>query len=312
MAFAGGNGTINNPYLVNDAASFLSITSDSSTVKNYYKQINHLDFSASGNVRGITNLYGEYDGNGFKMMNWNYTLASNSRISLMFGLVYGTVKNVEIDSTCSIYTSSTGTCIGIGALYTGGVIKNCINRGSISSNAGDAYAFTEFSDGSVIGCVNYGIVTGASYAAGIAGPISSSATVRITNCANYGKITSTTGEAVGIGVLGNSSSIIEDCYNAGEVDGFNSASGIFRNRSLSFTPSVLNCINVGILTGAICGGIGLYAHASQIIQDCFSLAPYMYRKSGSNSNMYRIIDTNPSGSNFSNNYALDTMEWRAL
>lgn len=150
MAFAGGDGSVNNPYLVstaehlNDVRNFLSSS---------FLQVSDIDISGYSNWSPIGDFLGIYDGNGYKISNLKIYNNTESGIGLFKRLVGGSLKNIGlenvfIESYSSRYIGnevgslvgsidwgrvekcySTGVIIAHGGYYIGGLIGEAIVRG---------------------------------------------------------------------------------------------------------------------------------------------------------------------------------------
>ena len=185
---------------------------------------------------------GVFDGQGHVISNLEMT--SSSYIVGLFGYSEGlTIKNVILDSSCSITSSYSGS----DNAYIGGIIGYCItdngtctiensvNMGSVAFSgrnlylggiAGHLYSY-EY-DITVMNCANYGDVTHSgrswwSYIGGIIGRSDSSSSTRvyIYNCLNHGTITHNgtgTNELYLGGIVGYTEyTTIENCVSGGKI-----------------------------------------------------------------------------------------------
>ena len=189
---------------------------------------------------------GTFDGQGHVIS--NLEMNSSSDYVGLFGYSYGlTIKNVILDSSCSITSSFSyydnahiggiiGYYYGINGPCT---IENSVNMGSVafSGNAGGSilylggiggYLDSNDYDITVKSCANYGDVThsGESYNSGIGGIVgrpegSSSKRAYIYNCLNHGTIThsgTTSSELRLGGIVGFTGyTIIENCVSGGKI-----------------------------------------------------------------------------------------------
>ena len=163
------------------------------------------DFPIIGFYGKATDFRGVFDGKGYRIKNLNIT-TSSIRYAGLFGYSWScTIKNVVIDSSCSV-TNSESTCG-----YAAGIIT---------------YADTGGSETKIQNCVNMGAITGKgpkSKVGGIAGLLYGNNPAKIENCVNIGKI-----EYAGAA---------EKAYVGGIVGWIAGAEGK--------VPSVYNCVNLG-------------------------------------------------------------------
>lgn len=168
----------------------------------------------------FTDFSGTFDGDGHTV-----TLditASTANVGLFSKLAGGAVvKNVTVEGTV------TGKkCVaGIAGYATDNVkIENCKNTASIA------------------GTKNVGGILGEAY------NNEESISVGIKNCANEGAVNST-GSAIGgiVGKMEGQNSII-DCYNRGNITGFNNYAGIVGQSTGALVATIKNCYSVGAVT----------------------------------------------------------------
>ena len=205
----------------------------------------------------FTDFSGTFDGNGHTV-----TLditASTANVGLFSKLAGGAVvKNVI---TAGTVTATGKKCVaGIAGYATDNVkIENCKNTASITGNK------------------NVGGILGEAY------NNEESISVGIKNCANEGAVNGT-GSAVGgiVGKMEGQNSII-DCYNRGNITGFNNYAGIVGQSTGALVATIKNCYSVGAVTAygastnagyALIGGGKNYAltNCYAIKQDGLNLA----------------------------------------
>lgn len=208
-------------------------------------------------ITGFTGFTGTFDGNGHTV-----TLditASTANVGLFSKLAGGAVvKNVI---TAGSVTTTGKKCVaGIAGYATDNVkIENCKNTASITGNK------------------NVGGILGEAY------NNEESISVGIKNCANEGAVNGT-GSAVGgiVGKMEGQNSII-DCYNRGNITGFNNYAGIVGQSTGALVATIKNCYSVGAVTAygastnagyALIGGGKNYAltNCYAIKQDGLNLA----------------------------------------
>ncbi len=177
---------------------------------------------------------GTFDGQGHTIS--HMIIDTDVQYAGLFGCVSGaTIRNVILDSSCSV--TSTANNVGglIGYAYEGTLIEEVINHGNVSGNK----------------CVG-----------GISGHIEKS---KITNAINTGTIKSNSGEIGGI-VGAASGSTIEDVRNEGTVDerydmGSGTVGGIAGSVNSDYDGyviSIKNAVNSGTISGrcTFYGGVG--------------------------------------------------------
>lgn len=208
-------------------------------------------------ITGFTGFTGTFDGNGHTV-----TLditASTANVGLFSKLADGAVvKNVI---TAGSVTATGKKCVaGIAGYATDNVkIENCKNTASITGNK------------------NVGGILGEAY------NNEESISVGIKNCANEGAVNGT-GSAIGgiVGKMEGQNSII-DCYNRGNITGFNNYAGIVGQSTGALVATIKNCYSVGAVTAygastnagyALIGGSKNYAltNCYAIEQDGLNLA----------------------------------------
>lgn len=206
--FAGGDGTIENPYQVSTPEQLNAVRND---LDAHYIQINDIDMSAWGNWEPIgsdTNYFtGSYNGNHMSITNFYMSPAPDEtkRCWGLFATVSGKIYDLEISSgaitTQEIDRGLYGCYVGsiAGEIIYNGEISNCNNYCDIellnkipSSATGSthatcaggivAYGANQFS---INNCRNYGAIKGSSTMGGI---IASGHNGEISSCINYGNI----------------------------------------------------------------------------------------------------------------------------
>lgn len=174
-------------------------------------------------------------------------------------------------------------------LAGGAAVKNVITAGSVTTTgkkcvAGIAGYATD--NVKIENCKNTASITGNKNVGGILGEAynnEESISVGIKNCANEGAVNGT-GSAVGgiVGKMEGQNSII-DCYNRGNITGFNNYAGIVGQSTGALVATIKNCYSVGAVTAygastnagyALIGGGKNYAltNCYAIKQDGLNLA----------------------------------------
>ena len=229
-----GKGTAEAPFLINNAADFNTLA----------EFVNSTDFDYSGYKFKVTadldfkdmkfvpvgdlgaSFNGEFDGNGKKFSNISYSATEKTdKNKAVFCIVgsYGTVKNMELASTCSItaYTFAGGIA---GALY--GRIEKCVSEAAVTTTGATnaaGIAAIAYAGASISECVNKGAITSKStLAGGILGSSAANARIEISKCENSGKVSGTS--KIG-GIAGSASAFITESSNSGEVKATSSYAG---------------------------------------------------------------------------------------
>ena len=243
-------GASDNELRIHDASEFIAFSKNSSsyTGTTVYLE-SDLDFSngLSDQFAPKSSFDGTFDGQGHTIS--NLVVKSSLTHVGLFEETSKTIKNVVLDSSCSVACSFTGN----DNLHIGGVIgyhfpngKNLISsivnmanvtfEGSTKGNLGILYLggivgdiSAMISDSFVINCVNYGMIShsdeasGTAYVGGIVGDSSGDFTpvfINIQNCFNYGLIeaTGSTNNMYVGGIVGKSDyTTINNCINVGTV-----------------------------------------------------------------------------------------------
>lgn len=268
-----GEGTAEDPYLIEDLEDFLALQScvnggDSCSHK-YFLLTTNLDLSeVCGENIGSwdpignesTHFEGDFSG-GTKEISGLYINGGES-VGL-FGVSDGKVERLSVSGSVSgqdfvggivgknqgiIYGCSSKVTVSgkdtVGGIagYNGGQINNCYNGGSVTGAdqvggiAGEALRF-------ISNCTNAANVSGNEYVGGIVG----TSNARIQDCVNNGGyIVEATGSYAG-GIAGSTSASIEKCTNKAKIStGVNGAGGIVGSCVEAWISS---CVNEGDVNG---------------------------------------------------------------
>ncbi len=219
----------------------------------------------------------------------NYQLTADITVTAPYakdftGTFDGNGHTVTLDIAAS--TANVGL---FSKLADGAVVKNVITAGSVTTTgkkcvAGIAGYATD--NVKIENCKNTASITGNKNVGGILGEAynnEESISVGIKNCANEGAVNGT-GSAVGgiVGKMEGQNSII-DCYNRGNITGFNNYAGIVGQSTGALVATIKNCYSVGAVTAygastnagyALIGGGKNYAltNCYAIKQDGLNLA----------------------------------------
>ena len=246
---------------------------------------------------------GTFDGQGHTIK--NLTVNSSSGNDGLFGYSNGlTIKNVVLDASCSITSTSHSNNAYIGGIIgkcntenEPCVIENSVNMAAVSFNGSCSDLFI----GGIVGeiffgghsatvknCVNYGkIIDIGDYACNHIGGITGSLTgsesgiFYVQNCINYGAITvngtsslSDLNYARTGGIVGESKfTLIENCLSAGEIKTLNTSikhvGGIsgFVNENMTFTHCFwTNDTNYGDICGLISNGTSTNISGTKMVE----------------------------------------------
>ncbi len=207
---------------------------------------------------------GTFDGNG-KTISGLYIDSSSANYQGLFGYVSGTVQDLSVSGSVSV---SGGEDVGgIVGYNSFGTVTNCAFSGSVSGNRSVGGVVGENLSGRVENSYNTGAVSGGEYVGGVVGYNYSGGSV--TNSYNTGAVSgldSVSGNSVG-GVVGlNSSGIVENCHNIGEVSGYSYVGGVVGQNG----GTVENCYNTGAVnsSGNYVGGVVGYNISS--VTNCYN------------------------------------------
>lgn len=218
-------------------------------------------FKAVGND---TNPFkGTFNGNEYEIKNINIYANGSSLYGGIIGkIVSGKIMNLGIVDAKIICDSKTSG--GIVGNATDSEIINCYNKGNLTTKARAPVEGIagEITNSKIIRCYNEANITG-NCTTGIVYYAKDSI---IENCYNAGDLNSTA-PVGGIAFQVSNSEII-DCYNEGEIcSSDNEAVGIARYITNS---KIFNCYNTGKIIGGVpAGGIVEYASDSEII-NCYN------------------------------------------
>lgn len=215
-----GDGSQNNPYLINNAAELGALYHyDSSAC---YKLTSNLDLNDIQWSTAVVPFFdGSFDGNDFVIKDINIV---GGDYSGMFGIVKtaAVISNLGIENVLIFGKNY----IGILAADNHGSITNCYTTGKVSGNNYVGGLVGDNGDGIITNCYSIGTVNGNQIIGGLVGNSGSFASdsVSISNC--YSRSSVTGNHNVG-GLVGyvDSGKII-NCYSTGTVDGNGSIGGL--------------------------------------------------------------------------------------
>ncbi|NHN32226.1 immunoglobulin-like domain-containing protein, partial [Paenibacillus agricola] len=231
VAFAGGTGTIADPYQIATAAQLNELRNHLQDGDNNYKLIADIDLSTystgsgwapigntGGNGSGI--FIGNLDGNGFKIMNLKINRTTTDNVGLFAIIAYSEMKNIILENI-----SVKGRAI------TGGLVGN--NQGTISNSSVTGSVTGKANSGGIVGLNLSTIVN--SYAA-----VSVSGTSEVGGLAGYSQEAISNSYATGSvsgtynvgGLVGSNAYIISKSYATGRVSGTSDIGGLVGGNSV--------------------------------------------------------------------------------
>ena len=249
--WSGGTGTIEDPFLINNAEDFIKIYTNEDYMQAHYKLINDLDFSniKSWNIGSISNYQvfsGSLDGDNHTI---SKLISSSNLPSLFYSTKNATIKNLIFsDINWNIEESGWGNLISILAydsIFENITITKTVNIEGKSSYAGGIVATAYNSKFRNI--ANYAnITTNYDFYGKAAGIVVESYGSEITTSYNYGNITATTSQVGGIVAYLSSDpttsnvGIVKDVYNQGKIISNSLSGGIVGNGNASLIDNSYN------------------------------------------------------------------------
>lgn len=266
--FAGGSGTEDDPYLIETAEQFCKIRPlmEDHWSWYYFRQTDDLDMKGIPTASYPENLWGVYDGGGYRVFNTSAALFTGTTTSSSDGSYPDTViRNVRVEN-CDIRVSRSEPQGVAKQTYVGGIVErnlgtveNCSVSGSITVPSvyqpyvGGIAGYCD-SGGAISGCVNYADIscpasnTNTSYAGGILGGSSNYYKCSVQNCYNLGGVQARTYRGGIAGYLGGRSSsepgLVSSCYDNGRVVSAGGFSGRIIGRTGDYASAV-NCYYIG-------------------------------------------------------------------
>jgi len=166
-SYFGGYGTETSPYLIDTADDLVLlgrlVNEGESFAYTVFKQTENIDLEGLDwepiGVLGSGNYFdGLYDGDGHYIANLNVSgeHGDGKKTNGFFGALAGTVRNLGIESG-----TITGDCVGSIASHATGnhaCIINCYNKASITGTVRAGGIADNFTGGTIINCVNLGLV----------------------------------------------------------------------------------------------------------------------------------------------------------
>jgi len=298
--FAGGDGSLDNPYQITSAVQLNNIRNHLSAS---YILMNDIDLSAYGadydEGKGWqpiignegTRFQGSFDGKGYTISNLYINRPEIYYVGLFGNVASAAIQNVKlVDINVEGYNLTgglTGGCSGdtfIADVSVTGRVKGYNHVGGLvgflessSSTITDSDTAVDVTGSSMLGglvgdgrflsienCYTTGPVTGAENGSGVGGLMGSSMHGgSVTNCYATGVVTggSTTGGLMGY----NNNSSVTNCYATGVVTGGSLTGGLVGSNG----GTVTNCYATGVVTGDdyVAGLIGVNTYP---IDNCYA------------------------------------------
>ncbi|MDB2426204.1 hypothetical protein N9W41_01530 [bacterium] len=266
--FAGGTGTLSNPFTICTAAQFYNIGNDQTAWDKHFVQKADIDLSTISSIKSIgfynynsgspidTPFTGSYNGSNYKLSNLAYPpLVGNQIQHGIFGNILGaTVKNIKVIN----FTLNEPSQSNVGVLVSymqSGTVSNVSTTGTINVDSYSGGVLSYIDSGLIEDVHSEVTITGNSRIGGIAGYLG---VARINKSSNKGNVTAT--NYVG-GIAGSvGSGDITQSFNKGNIEGEGFVGGLFGMAGGTPVPELKNCYSTGNISGV---GSGLGA-GSQI------------------------------------------------
>ncbi|MCD4820035.1 MAG: hypothetical protein K8S23_15230 [Candidatus Cloacimonetes bacterium] len=302
-----GSGTENDPYQVANLENLLWFSSNANSWNNNFIQIENIDatdtknwnngegFIPIGNPDSLI-FSGSYNGQNYTIANLYINRPDSSCQAFLGYMENAIIQNVNFTNSEINGLSRVGSIVGICA--SSSIIDSCYSSGVVSGSnmIGGLVGFT-VDESYVSNCFNACTVVGNIDIGGLSGILLNA---NIYNCYNLGEVNGfeTIGGLIGKSISGSE---IKNCYNGGFINGNQSIGGLI---GINYSSSeIIKCFNEGNVEG-IGANIGGLVGSNSIYSDinnCFN--------SGSisgNSNVGGLIGSNSSYSIISNcfNYGL--------
>lgn len=287
-AFASGTGTIDDPYIINNAKE-LAYLRTSLALKSYFQNkyirleanidLNNLSWLGIGGGTSAKAFKGYFDGNNKIIKNINMNVTSERKG--FFNSNSGIINNLNLEGNLTGGTEGS-TCYGLFAGINYGNITDCTSKGNVNITGNYVGGFIGCNSGGTIRNCSYldGSTFGTNCVGGIIGYNMASSGVigSLDNCKNYGTIKAKdypnqnySGLGGIIGTCG-SGATINGCINYGNVIGEGQAlggtGGIIGN---NFNTSITNSTNEGLIVGSEkVAGIAGHARNASLISNCLN------------------------------------------
>ncbi len=250
-----GGGTEYNPYLISSGEDLKyienQVESGNSFSGEYFKLAKSINLNFNNITIGFYNnsnsksvFGGILDGNNCIIKNLSINCTSttntNERGSALFGAITGSVSNLTVYGMITTNADYSGI---FGYIDTNATAINCVSFVTIKGN-NNLGGIVGYSWGVLKNCVNYGTITGAS--SNVGGVVGRTGK-EINNCINFGTVSASN---VG-GIVGTTTSNLVSCVNYGNIISNETAVGIVCQGKYEIN----NCVNYGIITAPRASGI---------------------------------------------------------
>ena len=277
-----GEGTEENPYLIQSAADFayfagvLNAVEGAAGVNNqvksfngqYVKMTKSIDLDGHYLIAGFHSgwnnyqgFFGHFDGNNCSIRGLAIDNSKGTTSTALFGCINGgSLQNLSVYGTVK-GNATTGGIVAYS--LSGAVLENLTSyidvtsaiSGTRQGTVGGVVANQENSAGALINCVNYGNVICDSY---IVGGIVGSGGAAMTGCVNWGIVTGGNVSVGGIAGSTKDKGTISGCVNYGKISSTSATYGKVAGIAGSCVKPVDNCVNYGEISavefvGGICG-----------------------------------------------------------
>lgn len=187
----------------------------------------------------------------------NYQLTADITVTAPYaedfsGTFDGNGHTVTLDITVST------AYVGLFSKLAGGaVVRNVITAGSVTVDptaeksyvgAISGYANAYKNPILIENCKNTAAISGYKAVGGIVGYVTGAAGVTVRGCANTGSVMGANRQVGGIAGTIQNKAAVENCYNIGNISGFNNYAGIVGQNSSSATNTISNCYTTGTVT----------------------------------------------------------------
>lgn len=312
-SFPSGAGTVGNPYVVSTRTN-LSNTVNCTSSSTYFIQVNDIDLGGSATPWAAINLWGQYNGAGYKITGMYQSVGSNGNIGLFANLQDGSsVSNLTLESVDLTGNDGGGGALGRTILgnVTNVKASGTINFGGIATNR---------SGGGLLGNMMKGFVSNSSSSVnitvttlstglsmnfgGLIGRITSTnGNAGVSNSFATGNITTTNPDGTSVtsrlsfgGLIGQ---VLGDATNTMTI------SNSYSTGNLTMTSPTNNVIPrmgfIGLMNGA--------TNLTSTVSGCFSKGTYTisgYSQSCSMGGIVGVIGQD-SGLSISNSYTFATL-----
>lgn len=187
----------------------------------------------------------------------NYQLTANITVTAPYAEDFSGTFDGDGHTVTLNITASTANVGLFSKLADGAVVKNVITAGSVTVDptaeksyvgAISGYANAYKNPILIENCKNTAAISGYKAVGGIVGYVTGAAGVTVRGCANTGSVMGANRQVGGIAGTIQNKAAVENCYNIGNISGFNNYAGIVGQNSSSATNTISNCYTTGTVT----------------------------------------------------------------